>query len=51
MPECLDDFVAETNPVRVVDVFVDELDLLKLVFVRVEPKDRFKEAPDKQISP
>ena len=32
LPECLDDYVAETNPVRVVDVFVDELDLGKLGF-------------------
>jgi len=27
LPELLDDYVAETNPVRVVDVFVDGLDL------------------------
>ena len=27
LPECLDDYIAEDNPVRVVDVFVDELDL------------------------
>ena len=25
LPECLDDYIAEDNPVRVVDVFVDEL--------------------------
>ena len=25
LPECLDDYVTETNPVRVVDVFVNEL--------------------------
>ncbi|WP_428834852.1 hypothetical protein, partial [Pseudomonas aeruginosa] len=25
LPESLDDYVADTNPVRVVDVFVDEL--------------------------
>jgi transposase len=37
MPECLDDYVTATNPVRVVDVFVDELELFKLGFVRVEP--------------
>ena len=24
LPECLDDYIAEDNPVRVVDVFVDE---------------------------
>ncbi|MEN5315853.1 hypothetical protein, partial [Pseudomonas koreensis] len=27
LPECLDDYVTQENPVRVVDVFVDELDL------------------------
>lgn len=27
LPECLDDFIGEDNPVRVVDAFVDELDL------------------------
>ena len=27
LPECLDDFIAEDNPIRVVDVFVEELDL------------------------
>jgi transposase len=37
-PECLDDYIAEDNPVRVIDVFVDELDLGRLGFERVEPK-------------
>ena len=32
LPECLDDYVAEENSVRVVDVFVDELDLGALGF-------------------
>jgi transposase len=36
-PESLDDYVAEDNPVRVVDVFVDELDLLGLGFYRAAP--------------
>jgi transposase len=26
LPELLDDYIAEANPVRVVDVYVDELD-------------------------
>ena len=30
LPEALDDYVTDTNSVRVVDVFVDELDLHKL---------------------
>jgi transposase len=37
-PECLEDYVTEDNPVRVVDVFVDELDLGQLGFGRVDPK-------------
>ena len=36
-PERLDDYVGEDNPVRVVDVFVDELDLGDLGFNRVDP--------------
>ena len=36
-PESLDEFVAEDNSVRVIDVFVDELDLGTLGFDRVEP--------------
>jgi transposase len=32
LPECLDDYVAEEKPVRVVDVFVDELALGALGF-------------------
>lgn len=36
LPESLDDYVTEANPVRVVDVF-DELDLAQLGFEGVEP--------------
>jgi transposase len=32
LPSCLDDYVAEENPARVIDVFVDELDLGGLGF-------------------
>ncbi len=32
LPSCLDDYVSEDNPVRVIDVFVDELDLGGLGF-------------------
>ena len=37
LPECLDDFVAEDNSIRVVDAFVDELDLSTLGFNSVTP--------------
>ena len=32
LPDCLDDFVRSESPVRVVDVFIDELDLAALGF-------------------
>ena len=38
LPEYLDDYVSEENPVRAIDVFVDELDLGKLGFGGVEPE-------------
>ena len=37
-PDCLEDWIGEDNPVRVIDVFVDELDLAGLGFDRVAPK-------------
>jgi len=36
-PELLDDYVREDNPVRVIDAFVDELDLGGIGFSGVEP--------------
>jgi transposase len=37
-PECLEDWIDENNPVQVIDVFVDELDLAELGFSGVEPE-------------
>ena len=37
-PECLEDWVVEDNPVRVIDAFVDALDLGSLGFVGVDPE-------------
>jgi transposase len=37
-PECLEDWIGEDNPVRVIDVFVDNLDLADLGFSGVEPQ-------------
>jgi transposase len=36
-PECLDDWVDESNPVRAVDVFVEALELRELGFDAVDP--------------
>jgi transposase len=38
LPECLDDYIGEENPVRVVDAFIDELDLAILGFAGVIPE-------------
>lgn len=37
LPECPDDYIAEDNPVRVVDAFVGELHLESLGFARALP--------------
>ncbi len=37
-PECLEDWIGEDNPVRVIDVFVDELALDEVGFCGVEPE-------------
>ena len=37
LPECLDEWIEESNSVRVIDAFVDALDLAKLGFDGVEP--------------
>jgi transposase len=37
LPEHLDDYITEDNPVRVVDVFVDSLDLGALGFDGINP--------------
>jgi transposase len=37
-PECLEDWIGEDNPVRAIDVFVDQLDLAELEFDGVDPE-------------
>jgi len=38
LPESIDEYVSEDNPVRVIEAFVDALDLADLGFAGVEPK-------------
>ena len=38
LPDCLDDYVGEDNSVRIVDAFIDELDLAALGFDGVVPE-------------
>ena len=37
LPDCIDDYVGEDNPVRAIDAFIDMLDLAALGF-DIEPK-------------
>jgi len=37
LPHCLEDYVGEENPVRVVEVFIEELDLAALGFSGMTP--------------
>jgi transposase len=38
LPESLDEYVGQDNPVRFIDAFVDGLDLTAAGFIRVQPK-------------
>lgn len=44
LPELLDDYMKEGNPMRVVDVFVHELDLTLLGYMRVQPAKKRRPA-------
>ena len=39
LPHCLDDYVTENNPVRVIEAFIDEVDLATLGFGGCCPRD------------
>ena len=38
LPDSLEDYVTDDNPVRVIDVFIDELGLAAMGFAGVEPE-------------
>ncbi len=38
LPDCLEDYVSDDNPVRVIEAFMDELDLKTLGFEGVVPE-------------
>ena len=38
LPHCLEDYLSEENPVRVIEVFIDELDLAALGFSGMTPR-------------
>jgi len=39
LPESVDDYVDENNPVRVLEAFIDELDLVELDFGKAVPAE------------
>jgi transposase len=39
LPDCIEDMVGQDNPVRVIDVFVDELDMKAAGFKRPKPNE------------
>ena len=45
LPESLDDYVSDTNSVRVVDVFVNELDLVSLGFEKLNESPGLTDRP------
>ena len=38
LPECVDDYVSEENPVRILEAFVDQLDLREMGFESIDPE-------------
>jgi transposase len=44
LPECVEDYVAEDNPVRVIEAFVEQLDLRQMGFEGVDPEARGRPA-------
>ena len=39
LPDCIDDIISQDNPVRVIDAFINEMDMNELEFIRSAPKD------------
>ena len=46
LPECVEDYVDEENPVRVIDAFVDSLDMEELGFQKAKPAQTGRPAYD-----
>lgn len=39
LPDCINDYVSEENPVRIIDAFIESLDMKKLGFENENPAD------------
>ena len=46
LPDCIDDYISEDNPVRVIDAFVDNMDIESMHFKRSKPNMNGRPAYD-----
>ena len=46
LPECVEDYINEENPVRVIDAFVDSLNMEELGFQKAKPAQTGRPAYD-----
>lgn len=46
LPDCIEDYITDDNPIRVIDAFVDGLDLAALGFQRATPRSMGRPAYD-----
>ena len=46
LPECIEDLVGEDNPVRIIDLFVDNLDMEALGYAKAIPAETGRPAYD-----
>ena len=46
LPDSIEEYVDENNPVRVIEAYIDSLDMASLGFVRLQPKDTGRPAYD-----
>ena len=51
LPDSLEDYVTDDNPVRVIDVFIDELDLAAMGFAGVAPEATGRPAYHPDLAP
>ncbi|NLO15232.1 MAG: transposase, partial [Clostridiales bacterium] len=49
LPDCIEDYITDDNPIRAIDAFVDGLDLAALGFQRATPRSMGRPAYDPRL--
>lgn len=49
LPECIEDYISENNPTRVIDAFIDSLDLASAGFFRAQPNTTGRPSYDPRL--